>query len=302
MVSQVEGILQDFPFREGDMVSKGDVLAQIDQTKMQTEVEELEARTAFARLDLERTEELIATEGASQELLDKAQTEYRISKAKLSKAQAILEDATIRARFSGIVAARSVEVGDVVLSRMKLLEVLEAEPDVPHAIALRFKAYVSERRIKDIEVGQKSEVRLDACPGETFIGRLSRIYPEVDPRTRMVAVEIELPNPDGRLRPGLSGTAQVILLEKENAVVIPLESLLVRPDGKKVCFVAVGDHAEVRLVKSGIESGGRVEIVHGLSSGELVIVRGQHKLKDGAPIRVQRPAEKSNEKKGKSAP
>jgi len=302
VVSQVEGILQFFPFREGDPVSKGDVLARIDPAKIQADVQELKARTEFARLDLERTEKLIASEGAPQELLDKARTEYRTWKAKWEKAQAILEDATIRAPFSGIVSARFVEAGDVVSPKTKLLELLEAEPDAPRSIALHFKAFVPERRIGAIRVGQRADITLDAYPGKTFSGSLTRIYPEVDAKTRSVAVEIALRNPDGRLRPGLSGIAQVVIREKKDALLVPSESLLTRPDGREMCFIVAGDHAEARPVKRGIEGAGMVEIVQGLSAGEQVIVRGQHRLKNGAPVSVQKSPEKPQEKQGRATP
>ena len=302
VVSQVEGVLQAFPFREGDPVSKGEVLARIDPAKVQADVQELEARTEFARLDLERTEALIASEGAPQELLDKARTEYRTWMAKRAKAQVILQDATIRASFSGIVSARFVEAGDVVSPKTKLLELLEAEPDAPRSIALHFKAFVPERRIGAIRVGQRADMTLDAYPGEPFVGRLSRIYPEVDPKTRSVAVEITLRNPDGGLRPGLSGIAQVVIREKKDGLLVPSESLLTRPDGGEICFIVAGDHAEARPVKRGIEGAGMVEIVQGLSGGEQVIVRGQHRLKDGAPVQVQKSPEKSQEKQGRATP
>ena len=302
VVSQVEGVLQAFPFREGDPVSKGDVLARIDPAKVQADVQELEARTEFARLDLERTEALIASEGAPQELLDKARTEYRTWMAKRAKAQVILQDATIRASFSGIVSARFVEAGDVVSPKTKLLELLEAEPDAPRSIALHFKAFVPERRIGAIHMGQRADIALDAYPGKTFSGSLTRIYPEVDAKTRSVAVEITLRNPDGGLRPGLSGIAQVIIREKKDAVLVPSESLLTRPDGREMCFIVAGDHAEARPVKRGIEGAGMVEIVQGLSGGEQVIVRGQHRLKDGAPVQVQQSPETSRKKKEEATP
>jgi len=302
VVSQVEGVLAALPFREGDPVSTGDVLARIDPAKIQADVQELEARTEFARLDLERTEALIASEGAPQELLDKARTEYRTWKAKREKAQAILEDATIRVPFSGIVSARFVEAGDVVSPKTKLLELLEAVPDAPRSIALHFIAFVPERRIGAIHAGQRADITLDAYPGKTLSGRLTRIYPEVDPKTRSVAVEITHRNPDGGLRPGLSGIAQIIVREKKDAVLVPLESLLTRPDGREVCFVLVGDRAEARPVKRGIESAGLVEIIEGLSGGEQVIVRGQHRLKEGAPVQVQPSPETSRKKKGEATP
>ncbi|OPX25501.1 MAG: hypothetical protein B1H02_01305 [Candidatus Latescibacteria bacterium 4484_107] len=302
VTSQVEGVLQAFPFREGDPVSKGDVLARIDPAKIQADVRELEARTEFARLDLERTEALIASEGAPRELLDKARTEYRTWKAKGAKAQATLEDATIRAPFSGIVSARFVEAGDVVSPKVKLMELLEAEPDAPRSIALHFIAFVPERRIGAIHVGGRADITLNAHPGKTFSGNLTRIYPEVDPKTRSIAVEITLRNPARRLRPGLSGIAQIIIREKKDAVLVPLESLLTRPDGRELCFIVKGDHAEARPVKRGIESAGLVEIVEGLSGGEQVIVRGQHRLKEGALVQVQPSPEKPRKKKEEATP
>jgi membrane fusion protein (multidrug efflux system) len=302
VISQVEGVLQFFPFREGYPVSKGEVLARIDPAKIQADVQELEARTEFARLDLERTEKLIASEGAPQELLDKARTEHLTWKARRAKAQAILQDAILRAPFSGIVSARFVEAGDVVSPKTKLMELLEAEPDAPRSIALHFKAFVPERRIGAIHVRQRADITLDAYPGEPFVGRLSRIYPEVDHRTRSVAVEITLHNPDGKLRTGLSGIAQVIIREKKDALLVPAESLLIRPDGREMCFILTGDHAEARPVKRGIENAGMVEIIQGLSGGEQVIVRGQHQLKDGAPVQVQKSPEKLQEKQGRTAP
>ena len=300
VVSQVEGILQVLPFREGDPVSEGEVLARIDGAKLQAEVQELEARTEFARLDVERLEQLTASEGTSQEVLDRARTEYRSWQARRSKAQAMLEDATLSAPFAGIVSARFVDVGDVVAPRSKLLDLLEAEPDHPDAVAVRFKAYVPERRIRKVALGQRAEMILDAYPDSIFVGHVSRIYPEVDPGARGVAVEVGLRNPEGALRPGLLGVVRIVVEVREDAMLIPAQSLVARPTGGEICFVVREGRAEARPVTRGLEAAGMVEVVRGLNVGEQVIVRGQHRLKDGTSVKVQESAEESREKKERS--
>jgi membrane fusion protein (multidrug efflux system) len=198
-------------------------------------------------------------------------------RAQLVKAEETALDYAITAPWDGVVSRLIVKDGEFVAPRAPLLEMYD-----PSSLVIR--AAVPEKHAVEIAAGVRVDVTLDAFPGEVLPGRVARVYPYLDPRLRSRVMEIVLERPIDLL-PGMFARLKVLLEIVDDAVVVPAESVVSTPKGP-VVFVVESDTALVRMVKIGIEDGGRIQIVEGIHPGDRVVVAGNERLKDGATVRI----------------
>lgn len=297
LLAQVEGEVLALPHREGDRVRAGEPLVTIDPSRLKASLQEAEAQKDLvsanleeARRVLERDRTLFQRRGLGQEALERSQTKVATLEAQLRQAEgriaairAQLDDTVVRAPFDGYILERWVELGDVVAARSPLVSVASTH--------LVVAARVSELDLPSVSVGTEVGLAADAvranasCPGCT--GTVSRVYPKIDPSTRATTVEIR-PEPEceARLKPGMFVRVTVVKARRNGVLVVPSGAIVVRPDGGKVVFVAEDTVARQRVVRTGLEGEQVTEILDGLKEGEVVIVRGQERLKDGAAIKI----------------
>lgn len=197
--------------------------------------------------------------------------EVAASVARLKQAQA--------SRWPTVVSKVSVADGDYVAPRAILIEVYD-----PHSLAVQ----LAVPEVQSMAVRQKMPVRveLDAYPKKFFKGEISRVYPQLDTEMRTRTVEVSVLEPID-LIPGMFARTQVVLEEVREAVVAPIEAVKISPKGGRVVFVVEDGKAALRKIETGIEAGGKIQIITGISPGEQVIVAGQEKLKDGAAVQVE---------------
>jgi RND family efflux transporter MFP subunit len=134
-----------------------------------------------------------------------------------------------------------------------------------------------------IDPGDPAEVRLQALDGRVFPARVSRLSWALDPSTRTLRAEIDLENPDGRLRPGLYAYVAILADERTAAPSLPASAVL-RDGGKAYCVVVSGGQAHRREVVTGLADGRRVEVLSGLEGGEAVVEKNADTLADGQPV------------------
>lgn len=303
--AEVDGILKSVKVDEGTVVSKGMVLAEIDDTDYSLEVKradaslrQAEANLSNTRLEYQRKEALNKEGLVTKQQFDDVSTRLSLSEAELERAKATLllsrqklTKTKIQSPLIGIVKEKRVSTGDYVKSGASLLTIIQINP-----IKLNFT--VPERDIGKLKVGQEAIFKVDAFPDRGFKGKLNTIYPSLEEKTRTLQVEALVPNPDGLLKPGLFANVTLYTGESRDAVVVPVTALLYEAEKIKV-FVAEGDTARERFVKIGqkIQStvGGRqptvgeyAEITDGVKEGELVVTVGQQNLFEGAKINVAR--------------
>jgi RND family efflux transporter MFP subunit len=144
-------------------------------------------------------------------------------------------------------------------------------------------ANVVEKDLRRVAAGAPAKVEVDAFPGEAFSGRIARIAPVLDPATRTAEIEVEIPNRDFRLKPGMYARVSLTIAERANALVVP-RNAVVDIEGQRGVFLARRDTAEFRPVKIGLEEPQRVEIVAGLDERDRVITTGAAALRDGDRI------------------
>jgi multidrug efflux pump subunit AcrA (membrane-fusion protein) len=189
--------------------------------------------------------------------------------------------AEVKAPIKGTVIRYYVDIGDSVIPQ----EPMPQEPvlNIAYMDKVKIVVNVGEKDISKLRKGKKVRVSVDAYPGESFLGRVMRVAPVVDPRSRKVKVELEIENKDHRLKPGMFADVEIIYEEHKNVLVVPRIAVLER-GGRKVLFTVEDDRAKLREVKTGVSDEEKIEIVEGLTEGESVVIEGNYGLTDGAKV------------------
>jgi len=189
--------------------------------------------------------------------------------------------AEVKSPIEGTVIRYYVDVGDSVIPQ----EPMPQEPVVNIAYMDKVKIVVNvgEKDISKLRKGEKVRVSVDAYPEENFLGRVVKVAPAVDPRSRKLKVELEIENKDHRLKPGMFADVEIIYNEHSNVLVVPRIAVLEK-EGRTILFTVDDDSAKLREVKTGISDEEKIEIVEGLSEGESVVIEGNYGLIDGAKV------------------
>lgn len=266
--------------REGDEVREGQLLARLGRTRGD-DANAASARAELEReeLELTRIEQLVETGALPGDELDESRVRVSGARARLARALERLDDYRIVAPWDGIVSRVHVAVGDFVAARSTLVEVF-----APESLVLRFA--VPEGRAVSLRTGARIEVTLDAHPGATFRGEVSRLYPEIDRRTHTRLAEGAL---DGEVLwvPGMFARVEVTIASVPDALGVPRAAVVRRTDGEQVAFVVkAGGEVERRSVRTGIEDHGMVQVVEGVEDGEQVAVAGHASLRDEMKVRL----------------
>lgn len=229
---------------------------------------------------LEAAKEQLAMleEGATKTEIKVAEAAVEEASARVSVAQAKLDECLLTAPFAGIITEVLVRPGDMAAPRDKLLKMMD-----PSSLVVR--AGLPENCVADIRLDATAAVRLDAFPEKTFNAKIDRIYPrlEWDSRTRIIEVKITDPV---ELIPHLFARVSVQGRVAEDVVVIPDEAIVTTPRGHKIVFVIKDGKANQRQVTIGLEQGNRVQITEGVQPGDRVVTAGNLNLKNGASVQT----------------
>lgn len=276
---EVSGRIVKLNFADGQQVRKGQLLIAFDSTVNQAEVQQARAELGIARANYERIADLAKQKFMSDRARDESLANVHVLEAKLALAQARLSKLEIRAPFSGIVGIRNVSVGDYVRDGTDLVNLEDIS-----SVKVDFR--VPERYADVIGKGQAIEVMVDALPGKPFHAKVDAVDPQVDSAGRSALLRGRIENPEGRLKPGMFARVRLILAERENALLVPEESIV--PQGGKMTVWKIVDGNAVRTeVKTGLRRAAKVEITQGLNLNDIVVTAGQIRLsKDGTPVRI----------------
>lgn len=328
VVPKVNGRLRTVNVRLGDRVSQGQVLAQIEDNEIREQVKQAEAsfevgrasireRQAdlkFAETNLERSRNLYGRQLLPKQTLDDSEARYQsalaqldLVRAQFAQASARLDElritrgnTTIVSPVNGFVGRRQLDPGAYASSNSPVVSVVDIS-------FVRLVVNLVEKDLNRVRVGTPAAVEVDALPGETFQGRIARIAPVLDPATRTAELEIEVPNRDFRLKPGMYSRVRLTTSTRPNALVVP-RNAVVDIEGTRGVFVprqpaarpagsgapgagAAGggqrapvQQAQFVAVKTGVQDGERVEILDGVNEGDTIVTTGAAALRDGDPI------------------
>jgi RND family efflux transporter MFP subunit len=287
----------------GDRVRLGQVIATIDRRQIDAEVDaadasvnvaraglaSAEAALANAETELARARNLFDSGALPRQRLEAADTALRSAVAQSDLARAtvaqveaaarrareVQKDATLTAPVAGHIVARHYDAG--------------ATPgDLPVVVVadlseMKLEVGVSEMEAGRLRIGLPAAVTVQALPGQAFAGRLAAIAPEVDERNRHFRIEVRVDNPGGTLLSGMYATVRFVVGESADAVTLPREAVTTRDGQAVVMKVAGGDVTPVPVVM-GLTDGRHVEIVSGLSTGEIVLADARRQLPAGARV------------------
>ena len=240
----------------------------------------LASRNLLSAEELERADTQLKTARAAHEAAIAAERQLRAEvaarEAALRGPTRDLQDAVIRAPFEGVVAERMVSEGQFVRVQAPVMRLVRLHP-------LRLTAEVPERFAPGITVDQPMSLRTDAFPDTPVEGRITRISPDVNLKSRAFSIEAEVPNRDGALKPGTFARVQIVTNRVDKAIVIPVSAVQTRY-GTSLVFV-VRDNALTGVeVKLGDRLGPRVEILDGLDPGLTIVADGVEGLSSGMRV------------------
>ena len=270
---QMAGRITKINVEIGDFVKEGQVLAEIDKAQL------LQAQLQLQNqeVELQRLKTLYEEGGLSQSDYDAIQLQYNVLKTQVDN---LLENTTLRSPINGVVSARNYDVGDMYAMSMPLFTVEQIVP-------VKLLIGVSETDYSKVKKGDSVTVTADAIPGKTFYGKISRIYPTVDPATRTFTVEVKIDNTYKTLRPGMFARATINFGSNNNVVIPDVAVIKQQGSGERFVYVLNEDNTVTyKKVVLGRRMGAEYEVLEGLQDGDRIVIGGQIRLKDGVKVIV----------------
>jgi membrane fusion protein (multidrug efflux system) len=277
VVSEIDATVMSLPFREGEAIAEGGLIAQLDDAQLRAEEARAKAILEQRKISYERIKK-IADEGLSApQELDDAAAALKVAEADVALIQARLKKTRVVAPFAGILGARQISPGAFLRAGNPITELAQVQQ-----LKVAFSA--PERFYSNVRRGAEVKVSTPAFPGEQLSGRVDVIEPVVDESTRRVKVIARIDNPANKFRPGMSANVTVVLSERQNALVIPNEAVFVE-GAQSLVYVVKPDSMVTRTpITLGTRSREVVEVVNGLAAGAVVVRAGHQKLFEGAKV------------------
>ena len=278
VVARSTGILEKLLIEEGDMVEKGQLLAQLDIEQLTLEVEQMAATLQRLDNEMKRQEQLYNKKLGSTDARDRARFEYQSQQAQYQLAKLRLDYASIKAPISGIVTERVVKAGNLIRDHEHLFTIV----DLKSLVAV---LYLPEQQLANVAKKQQVMLNIDALADKTVIGEVDRIRPAIDTATGTFRVIVSVPNEHNLLKSGMFGKVEVVFDTHQNTLILPRQAVITE-DNRSHVFVVEKNIALQKVVELGYEHNGWVEIVAGLNDDEQVVVTGQQIIKHEALVEV----------------
>ena len=288
LYAKVSGYLKSIRVDKGDFVKAGDPIAEIEVPEMTADitrqrVEMQVAEVAWKRLKDAQTK---APNLVMPQTVDDAKGRYDIAAANLVHTETLLSFAHIVAPFDGIVTKRHVDQGAFIpAATAGSVAQSAAVVTIIDISRVRVEVAVPEQEAAVVKAGLSATLSLDELPGRTFEGTITRFGYALDEATRTMMTEIELPNPGRELRPGMYGSVKLVLERKKDALIIPIDALVVDKT-RTFVFTVTGDKAKRLTVKAGFRDSTSAEILEGVTLDQVVLLAAKASLTDGQAVAI----------------
>jgi multidrug efflux system membrane fusion protein len=284
----------------GSQVQKGELLAAIDTPEVDQELsqarasrEQIKAALALAKISADRWANLRKSDSVSQQEADQQTSGYQQALANLAAADANvrrLEELesfkNVYAPFSGVLTRRNVDPGALINSGAaagrELFDVARVDP-------LRVYVSVPQAYSPSIKVGIKANVTLQEYPGQKFLGTVVRTADAIDPATRTLNTEVDVPNKDGKLLPGSFGQVHFATGTSVPRITIPVNAMLFRAQGPQVAVVDKNGKVHLHPITIGRDFGATLEILGGIEVSDQIVINPSDSLEEGQQVHVVKP-------------
>jgi RND family efflux transporter MFP subunit len=278
---EYSGVLNQLNVKSGQNVSKGQVLARIDDSGMSAQVAQAQAKLALDKTTFDRQKNLWDQKIGSEIQYLQTQTAYQSQQKMVKQMQAQLAKTVIRAPFSGTIDEVIIERGQVVSPGDALFRIVNLGN-------MYVSANVPENYLGVLKLGATVEVYLNAI-GKTYKGKVRQVGTFINPNNRTFSIEIALPNPDNLLRPNQVAVLKIEDYTKKDALLIPENIIIENANKEKVVYVITNQKepkVAQRIIQIGYTSGAMVEVKSGLQLGEIIVTDGAKSLSDGANVEI----------------
>ncbi len=280
LMAKLSGSIEEVLVKEGDQVQQGQLIARLESKEYQIALDSAKAAYELAQLSFSRKKTLQSKGIATQANLDEQQAQLRQAKAAVENAELQLSRCRITAPIAGVISRLDAKIGSVVNQMVpaSIAEILALD---------RVKAIVSipESDVVAVRKLNKVEVEIQALGNEKVLAPVYFLAPATETQAHVYHLELALPNPEHRILPGMFVRANIVKKVQEQALAVPLFSVISR-DKEQFVYVEENGLARRRNVQTGFLEGWQVLITSGLKAGEQVIIEGHRSVEDGQSVKA----------------
>jgi membrane fusion protein (multidrug efflux system) len=293
--ADLPGTVERISFESGQSVRAGDVLVELDTRQERAQLAALEAQRDLARVNFDRTQQLVDEGVISRLEYDQATAQQKSTAANVAEIRATIERKTIRAPFSGILGIRKVNLGQYLAAGSAVVPLQSLNP-----IYVDFG--VPQQVAGQVRVGGNLRVTSEEFAGKAFTGRVTALDSVIDQATRNVQMQATFSNPEGKLRPGMFVQVEAVLGTSRRVITLPASAVSYAPYGDSVFIITdlkdpkgqTYRGVRQQFVKVEGSRGDQVAIISGVNPGDEVVTSGVFKLRNGAAVQVNNKVQPGN--------
>jgi RND family efflux transporter MFP subunit len=279
------GYVESWKADIGDNVQTGQLLAEIATPEVDQQLAQARAQEEIAKVTADRWLDLVQKNVVSKQEYDQNEKAYEAAKANLQQLEKIQGFQQILAPFAGKIAARNIDVGTLVTagtgnSGTPLFNLVQSD-------MLRVYVFAPQENALSIHEGLAAKILLEEYPGQEFDGKVTRTAGALDPQSRTMQVEVQVPNHDGKLYAGMYGQVKFLLVDQNAPIVVPANAFLFRKEGPQVATIENDDHIHWQNIRVGRDFGDRIEVIDGLKENTNVVMNPTDDLREGIQVAVK---------------
>ena len=279
------GYVESWKVDIGDYVQAGQLLAEIATPEVDQQLAQARAQEEIAKLTADRWRDLLVKKVVSKQEYDQNEKAYEAAKANLQQLEKIQGFQQILAPFAGKIAARNIDVGTLVTagtgnSGTPLFSLVQSD-------VLRVYVFAPQENAPSIHEGLAAKIVLQEYPGQEFDGKVTRTAGALDPQTRTMQVEVQVPNQQGKLYAGMYGQVKFLLPDDNAPIVVPADAFVFRAQGPQVVTVTNDNRIHWQKISVGRDFGTQLEVLDGLKENTEVVMNPTDDLREGIKVQVK---------------
>jgi RND family efflux transporter MFP subunit len=279
------GYVESWKVDIGDNVQAGQLLAEIATPEVDQQLAQARAQEEIAKLTADRWRDLLDKKVVSKQEYDQNEKAYEAAKANLQQLEKIQGFQQILAPFAGKIAARNIDVGTLVTagtgnSGTPLFSLVQSD-------VLRVYVFAPQENAPSIREGLAAKIVLQEYPGQEFDGKVTRTAGALDPQSRTMQVEVQVPNQQGKLYAGMYGQVKFLLPDDNAPIVVPADAFVFRAQGPQVVTVTNDNRIHWQKISVGRDFGTQLEVLNGLKENTEVVMNPTDDLREGIKVQVK---------------